>query len=92
MTYSLVPVGITVAPSPVVSVCSSVRSAELMIGAVLCYQVTPIGPILAVIPVMIIAVISIVIPDVAVVVASFVLISGLGHACRCREKSSSQKE
>jgi hypothetical protein len=92
MTHSLVPIGITVAPSPVVSVRSSVGFVELMIGSVLCNQVAPVSPILAGIPVMIVSVVSIVIPDVVVVVAPFVLISGLGHACRCREKSSSQKE
>jgi hypothetical protein len=90
--HSLVPVGITVAPSPVVSVRSGVGFLELKIGSMLCYQVAPVSPILAVIPVMIVTVVSIVVPDVVVVVASFVLISGLGHACRCREKSSSQKE
>jgi hypothetical protein len=80
MMHTLVPVGIAVAPSPVVSMCSGVCPVELVIRPVLCNQVAPVRPILAVIPVMIVTTVSIVIPNVVVFVAPVVLISGLGHA------------
>ena len=70
------------APIPVISVHSAVRSVELTIGPVLCRQVAPVRAIFAIIPVMIVAVVSIVVPDVVVVVTSVVLISGLGRTCR----------
>jgi hypothetical protein len=82
MTHSLVPVGIVVAPIPVVPVRSGARSVELVIDAVLCHQVAPVSAILTVIPIMVVTVVSIVISDVVVIRVPVALISGLGYACR----------
>ena len=84
-------VRIIVAPIPVISVHSGVRSVELTVGPVLCRKIAPVRAIFAIIPVMIVAVVSIVVPDVVVVVTSFVLISGLGDTCRWGKKDSSQE-
>ena len=70
------------APIPVISVRSIVCSVELTIGPVLCRQVVPVRAIFAIIPVMVVAMVAIVVPDVVVVVTSVVLISGLGQTCR----------
>ena len=79
------------APIPVISVHSGVRSVELTVGPVLCRQVAPVGPIFVVIPAMVVIVVSIVVSDLFVVVTSVVLISGLGDACRWGQKGSSQE-
>jgi hypothetical protein len=80
-----------VAPIPVISMHSGVRSVELIVGPVLCRQVAPVRAIFAIIPVMVVAVVSIVVSDVFVVVTSAVLISGLGETYRWGKKGSSQE-
>ena len=77
------------APIPVISVHSGVRSVELTVGPVLCRKIAPVRAIFAIIPVVVVAVVSIVVPDMVVVVTSLVLISGLGYTCRRGKKGSS---
>jgi hypothetical protein len=84
-------VRIIVAPIPVISVHSGVRSVELTVSPVLCRQVAPVRAIFAIIPVMVVAVVSIVVSDVFIVVTSVVLISGLGDTCRWGKEGSSQE-
>ena len=79
------------APIPVISMHSGVRSVELTVGPVLCHQVAPVRAIFAIIPVMVVAMVSIVVSDVFAVVTSVVLICGLGDTCRWGKKDSSQE-
>ena len=79
------------APIPVISVHSGVRSVELTVGPVLCRQVAPVRAIFAIIPVMVVAVVSIVVSDVFVAITSVVLISGVGDTCRWGKEGSNQE-
>jgi hypothetical protein len=71
----LIVVRMTVAPIPVVSLHSVVLSVVRTISPVLCYQVTSVGVVFAVVPVMVITVVPIVDSDLHAGLLSF----GFGH-------------
>ena len=76
----------TVAPIPVVPLRSVVLLVVLTITPVLCCEVTPIGAVFVVVPVMVITVV----PIVDSVLDAAVLRSGDGHDCGWRSNGSSQ--
>jgi hypothetical protein len=75
-----------VAPIPVVPLRSIVLPVVLTITPVLFYQVTPVGAVFVVVPVMVITVVPIVDSDLDVAVWR----SGGGHDCGWRSNGSSQ--
>lgn len=79
------------APIPVISVRSGGRSVELTVGPVLCRQIAPVRAVFAIIPGMVVAVVSIVVSDVFVVVTPVILISAIGDTGRWGKKGSSQE-
>lgn len=51
------------APMPVVPLHAAVLPAVLTIGAVLCHEVTPVGAVFAVIPIMVVAIVPVIDSD-----------------------------
>jgi uncharacterized YccA/Bax inhibitor family protein len=76
-----------VAPIPILSLRSVVLPVVLTIPPVLCRQVTPVGAVFAVVPVVVITVVPIIDPDLD---PAF-LRSGAGHDCGWRSNRSSQE-
>jgi hypothetical protein len=76
-----------VAPIPVVSLPSVVLPVVLPIAPVLCDQVSPVGAVFAVVPVVVITVVPIVDSDLN----AAVLRSGVGHDCGWCSNGSSQE-
>jgi hypothetical protein len=84
---SLIAVRMTVAPVPVVPLHSVVLPVVLTIAPVLCCQVTPVGVVFAIVPVMVIAVVSIVDPHLD----AGLLRLGFGHnQGRCNNGSGQE--
>jgi hypothetical protein len=77
----------TVPPIPVVPLLSVVLPVVLTIRPVLCRQVTPVGAVLVVVPVVVITVVPIIDSHLD---AAF-LRSGMGHDCGWCSNSSSQE-
>jgi len=83
----LIAVWMTVAPIPVVPLHSVVLHLVLTIPPVSCRQVTPVGAVLVVVPVVVITVIPIVDSHLD---AAF-LRSGMGNDCGWRSNGSNQE-
>jgi uncharacterized YccA/Bax inhibitor family protein len=83
----LIAVRMAVAPIPVVSLRSVVLPVVLTIPPVLCRQVTPVGAVFAVVPLVVITMVPIIDSDLD---AAF-LRSGVGHNSGWRSNSGSQE-
>jgi hypothetical protein len=84
---SLIAVRMTVAPIPVVPLYTVVLPAVLTITPVLCCQITPIGAVFVVVPVVVVVVVPIIDSDLDIGFLSF----GVGHNQGWCSNSSSQE-
>jgi hypothetical protein len=87
LLWALIAVWMTVPPIPVVPLRSVMLPVILHISPVPFYQVTPVGAVFVVIPVMVITVV----PIVDAHLHAGVLRSGAGHDCGWRSNGRSQE-